>query len=306
MSQVARKVPTAESPGDISGLHLAGGRYWTASLLPALVGTTLPFWLRPPGFSFRWSGAVEFLFATVLFHAGFSFLQARFEGRSTARWPHARLLGHGCACIVLACVLGLHINAGLWLGPHVHGHIFIAFGIAAVFAGLLYVAPPVRFSRRMGGEVVVALGLGMMPVLGAYLVQAGDLTRTVYLASLPLVVATGLWVWIDELISRPEDEKTGRRTLVVDFGPRFSGRVGVPALAALLVATVLVAMFSKSTSAWAVTALLGSGLTWRIVVVCRRGYSRPAAMIGARRDAFVLHLVTGGAVATSSLLTVLA
>lgn len=67
-------------------LHFAGFRYWTASLLPALVGTTFPFWLRPPGFSFRLSAVIEFLFATLVIQAGFSFLLALFEGRATSTW----------------------------------------------------------------------------------------------------------------------------------------------------------------------------------------------------------------------------
>jgi len=33
-------------------LTFSGFRYWTTSLLPTLVGTTLPFWLRSPGWSF--------------------------------------------------------------------------------------------------------------------------------------------------------------------------------------------------------------------------------------------------------------
>ena len=74
-------------------LHFSGFRYWTASVLPAIVGTTLPFWLRPPGFSFRWLGAIEFLVATVLMHSGFSFLQARFEHGATREWSESRLLG---------------------------------------------------------------------------------------------------------------------------------------------------------------------------------------------------------------------
>ena len=42
-------------------LTLAGFHYWTASLLPALVGTALLFWLRSLGFSFRLFAAVEIL-----------------------------------------------------------------------------------------------------------------------------------------------------------------------------------------------------------------------------------------------------
>ena len=53
-------------------LRLAGVRYWTASVLPALAGTTLPFWLRPRRFAFRWPSAQEFLFAAALVHSRFS------------------------------------------------------------------------------------------------------------------------------------------------------------------------------------------------------------------------------------------
>jgi 1,4-dihydroxy-2-naphthoate octaprenyltransferase len=146
----------------------------------------------------------------------------------------------------------------------------------------------------------------MMPVLGAYIVQAGDLTRTVYLASLPLVVATGLWVWIDELISRQDDEKVGRRTLVIDFGPHFSGRYGVLALALLLFATLLVAVFSESISPLALVTLLFGGLAWRIVTLSWIKHLCPGRMIAARRNAFVLHFVICSTVAVSSLLTQLA
>ncbi len=99
--EVRDSLPARVSFENVPGFpHFAGFRYWTASLLPALVGTTLPFWLRPPGFSFRWLGAIEFLFATVLFHAGFSFLQAWFEGRSTTKWPKSRLLRYAGMCMV--------------------------------------------------------------------------------------------------------------------------------------------------------------------------------------------------------------
>ncbi len=191
-------LPAREPFEDVPGfLHFAGFRYWTASLLPALLGTTLPFWLRPPGLSIRWLGAIEFLFATVLFHTGFSFLQARFEKRSTPEWPKSRLLRYAGMCMVSACLLGLHINSGLRLNEYVYKNIFIVFGISALFVGMFYVAPPFNLYRRGGGEILIAESLGMIPVLGAYLIQVGDLTRTVYLASLPIVLVTGLWIWID-------------------------------------------------------------------------------------------------------------
>jgi 1,4-dihydroxy-2-naphthoate octaprenyltransferase len=168
--------------GNVTGsdgiLRLAGCRYWSASLLPALMGTTLPFWLRPPHFSFAWTRAFEFLIAAILFHAGFSFFQARVEGKSAPGWSGSRLLGAGGISIVTACVLGLHLNSGLVLHAGVPASIFIVYGLCTIFAGILYVMPPFNFCRRVGGEVVLAAGLGLLPVLGAYIVQVGDVTRS--------------------------------------------------------------------------------------------------------------------------------
>ena len=288
----------------ISGfLHFAGFRYWTASLLPALLGTTLPFWLRPPGFSFRWFGAIEFLFATVLFHAGFSFLQARFEKRSAPNWPKSRLLRYAGVCLVSACLIGLHINNSLRLNEYVYKNIFIVFGISALFVGMLYVAPPFNFYRRGVGEIVLFQSLGMIPVLGAYLVQAGDLTRTVYLASLPIVLVTGLWIWIDKLVSRVDDEKAGRRTLVIDIGLHFSGRYVVLALTLLFFATLLIAVFSTSISPLTLITLLLGRFAWKIVAVSWTEHSSSERMIGVRNNAVILHLATCSIIIASSLVT---
>jgi len=288
----------------ISGfLHFAGFRYWTASLLPALLGTTLPFWLHPPGFSFRWLGAIEFLFATVLFHAGFSFLQAMFEKRFSLEWPKSRLLRYAGMCLVSACLLGLHINSGLRLNEYVYKNIFIVFGISALFVGILYTAPPFNFYKRVGGEIVLFQSLGLIPVLGAYLVQAGDLTRTVYVASLPIVLVTGLWIWLDKLVSSADDEKAGRRTLVIDIGLHFSGRYVVLALTLLFFATLLIAVFSTSISPFALITLLLSRFAWKIVAVSWTEHSSSERMIGVRNNAIILHLATCSIITVSSLVT---
>ena len=289
------------SHGSPGFFELAGCRYWTASLLPALVGTTLPFWLRPPGFSFRWSAAIAFLTATTLFHAGFSFLHARFEHRLTAVWPGSRLLGLGGICIVAGCLLGLYLNSGLSLHEGVPRDVFLVYGTCGLFAGVLYVVPPFNFYRRAGGETVVSGALGLVPVLGAYLVQVGDLTRTVYLASSPLVVATALWVWTDELVTRTDDERQGRQTMVILFGPRFSGRLGTLALSVLFGATLFGAVLTGSITPWALVAVLSFGLVWRIVEVSWKEYANPARMLEARRKTFALHLATGIILAAASL-----
>lgn len=281
------------SEGIRSFLTFAGFRYWTVSLLPALVGTTLPFWLRPPGFLFRWSAAIEFLFAAILLHAGFSFLLAKFEARVTSTWQRPRLLKYAGVCMIAACLLGLHLNSGLTFHYGVPQSIFIIYGLAMLYVGAVYVIPPLNYYRRKGGEILVMIGLGMLPVLGAYLAQVGDITRTVYLASLPLVIATGLWVWVEELASSPDDKKTGRRTLVLDFGLKFSARFGVLAILAAFFGTLIVAVISASIPPLTLIALVLILPAWKIVTIAWSEYTRPERMIALGKHAFVLHLMTG-------------
>jgi len=280
-------------------LHVAGCRYWTASLLPALVGTTLPFWLKPPGFSFRWLGAIEFLTAAVLFHAGFSFLKAEFEDKFTPEWPKSRLLMTAITSIGVACLLGLHINSFL------PGNIFIVYGLTTTFGGLLYVVPPFSLYQRVGGEVVLSESLGLLPVLGAYLVQTGDLTRTVYIASLPLVAVTALWVWTEELVSRVDDEKAGYKTMVILFGPRLSGRFVTCILLILIYATLILAVFTASIQPTSLIVLLSSVLALKVVTVSWIHYKNKSRMLEARKNAFMLHLVTCIIITASTLVALL-
>ena len=285
-------------------IYFAGCRYWTASLLPALVGMTLPFWLCPPHFAFRWIAGVEFLVATALCHSGFAFLQARFEGRSAPGWTPHRLLGAGSACIGAACLLGLHLHAGLKPHASVPGYIFLVYGVAALIAGALYVAPPPHFCRRAGGEIVLAEGLGLVPVVGAYLVQVGDLTRTVYIAAIPLVAATWLWVWTDELVTRSDDEQSGRGTLVIEFGARLSGRFITPVSALAIYASLLGAVILRhSLPPLGLTAGISLGFAWKAARISCHGYADPTRMRSARRNAFLVHFVIGVLLAAASLVT---
>jgi 1,4-dihydroxy-2-naphthoate octaprenyltransferase len=281
--------------------RIAGIRYWVASLLPALIGTTLPFWLRPPNFTFQTLGAIEFLFGTALFHTGFSFLQAWFEESDIPKWPKPRILRYAGVCILLSCVLGLHINVNLRLNTFVYEGIFVVYGFSALFVGVLYVLPPLNFRRRAGGEIVLSYSLGLLPILGAYLVQVGDITRRVYLASLPVVVVTGLWVWIDEIANNAIDEKIGRKTLVILLGPQFSGRFGVLALSMLYCATLFAAVISASVNPLALVTLFLVRFLWKIVVISWKEYSSSEGMGRARNYAVVLHLLTCGFIIVSSL-----
>jgi 1,4-dihydroxy-2-naphthoate octaprenyltransferase len=244
-----------------------------------------------------------FAAAAVLLHAGFSLLSAYFRETAAARRQRCDFLLWTGVCTASACAAGVVLNRAVRHSGDAHPALFPVFGICALIAGILFAAPPAALGRRIGGEFAAAVGLGMLPVLGAYIVQAGGLTRTVYLASLPMAAATGLWVWVEELAAWREDEAAGRRTTVLHFGPGRSGRYGVPAIALVWAAAWAAAVASKSVSPLALAALPSAGLLWQIAAVFRAEHISAQAAGRARFCAFALHFATCAIIAVSSLLT---
>ena len=271
-------------------LHVAGVHFWTASILPALVGTFLPFWLNPPGFTFRWLNALAFVGATILFHSGFSCLQSWINSEVHKR--SKMILTTAIASLVVGCIIGLVLNAGLSLHDGVYNGIFVLYGLAALFVGVLYVVPPLCFARRLGGEVVLAQGLGLIPLLGAYLVQVGDITRTVYLASMPIVVATGVWIWVDELVTRNDDETFGRNTMVRLFPYRFSRRYGTLILILACYLSLAAAIIvRRSLPVWSLFTLLSFWPAGALVLTCWREPIIETAANRLQSNAIGMHIL---------------
>ncbi len=271
--------------------QLAGNRYWTASLLPALLGTTLPFWLNPPDFKFRLLEGILFLIVIFFGHVGFSLLFSGFSKRINSKLKKKPLLILGIFSLAASVLIGLYINSSLQLHANVPKYIFIIYGITAIFVGVLYVAPPFNFYQHLYGEVIISVGLGMLPVLGAYLVQVGDITRTVYLASLPVVVSTGLWVWITELINKPDDEKFGYKTTVMHFNYKFSSRFITLFLIALIYISLALAVFGRpSLNPLSLIALFSIIFALMIIKIIWKDYENLRVLQNARKYAFLIHL----------------
>lgn len=271
--------------------QFAGIQYWTTSLLPALIGTTLPFWLNPPNFKFKLIEALLFLILILLGHIGFSLLYFGFINKSNVGLKRKPFFVLGILSLTISVLIGFFINSSLQLHPNVPEYIFIVYGITAIFVGVLYVVPPFSFHQRLYGEVVISVGLGMLPVLGAYLVQVGDITRTVYLASLPAVVSTGLWVWITELINKPDDEKLGFKTTVMYFPYKFSSRIITPFLTLLIYVSLVLAVWGRSSlNPLSLIALFSLIFAWMIIKIVWKDYENIKGFQNAEKYAFLIHL----------------
>jgi len=111
----------------------------------------------------------------------------------------------GAAAIGLAIVL-VREPAVLWLG------------VAGLALAFFYHAPPLRLAYRGLGELAVALSYGPIIAAGTYLVQRHAIGASVLWPSLPLGVAIGAFLWINELPDARADAAAGKRTLVVRLG----------------------------------------------------------------------------------------
>ncbi len=122
-------------------------------------------------------------------------------------------------------------------------------GVAGVALAFFYHAPPLRLAYRGLGELAVALAYGPVIALGTYLVQRHTLDTGALAASLPLALAVGAFLWINEFPDARADAAAGKRTLVV--------RLGRPRAARVFAAIIAVAYLG-------VLALPLAGLPWTV------------------------------------------
>jgi 1,4-dihydroxy-2-naphthoate polyprenyltransferase len=111
---------------------------------------------------------------------------------------------------VIAGLIGLVLLA-FWGSPAL-----LVIGVVGFIVSLGYTAPPLKFVYRGLGEVAVAIGVGPMMLLGAYVVQTrGALAWEPFVASIPVAILVALILYVNEIPDRRGDARAGKRTLPV-------------------------------------------------------------------------------------------
>lgn len=126
----------------------------------------------------------------------------------------------------------------LWLGM---------IGVALAF---FYHAPPLRLAYRGLGELAVATAYGPVIATGMYLVQRQTLEASVVIASLPVGVAVGAFLWINEFPDARADAAAGKRTLVVRLGRPRAAKVFALIVSAAYLGVVALPLAGLPASLW--------------------------------------------------------
>jgi len=299
-------------------MRAARAPFLTVSVLPVLIGGTLPFWLRPVGFRFHPWLLIETVVAVVLLHIGANLGNGYYDhvtGTDPSN-PNPGVLSGGSGLItsgalpasfflrgsvvflVLGAVLGVHLAV---VTP---GAFVLIAGIAGVALAHFYTAPPLKLAYRGLGEPAVALAFGVLPVAGSYFVQAGSFSWRVVLASFPITFAVVLILWVNQLVDYEPDRDVGKRNLVVILGHRAAGRAGVLTLALLVFASLFAAVFTASLIPLTLVSVLAFGLVRTVVADCWNHHGRPDRLTEAQTSAIKLHLILGIIIAGSALAAV--
>jgi 1,4-dihydroxy-2-naphthoate octaprenyltransferase len=292
--------------------------FLVASAIPVLIGATLPFWLRPNGFSFDCILFLKTLVAMIALHAGANMANDYFDARSGAdRDSATRSPFNGGSGLIQAgllperfflrgslIALGLGAAIGIHLSLVTPGWLVFGLGLVGVLAAYGYTAPPLRLGYCGLGELAIALSFGVLPVVGAYFVQTGTMSWHVVVASLPITFAIVLVLWVNEIPDVDSDSRANKRTLVVMLGARAAARGGVLTLAILIFVSLFAAVFTGCLIPLTLVAILAFGLVRTVVADCWNNYDDPKSLLEAQRTVIRLHAVLGVVIAASALIAI--
>lgn len=169
--------------------------------------------------------------------------------RSTA------LFGYG----LLAAV----IPAGLWLTTHSAPGL-IVIGLAGLFVGWAYSAPPFQLMCRGLGEVAIAAGW-LLVVVGTDFVQRGSFAWLPLIAAVPYTLHVVNILYINQFPDLIADASAGKRTLVVRLGAMRArwGYLGITLLAYGWLLAAIIMDYLPMLSALACLTLIPSLLAAR-------------------------------------------
>ncbi|ERH04148.1 MAG: 1,4-dihydroxy-2-naphthoate octaprenyltransferase [Halorubrum sp. J07HR59] len=159
---------------------------------------------------------------------------------------------------------------------YIGGLPIVVVGLASVAAGIAYTGGPYPLGYHGLGDVFVFVFFGLVAVTGTYYVQAtaliasplpltipaGTIPLEVIIAALPVAALSTNILVVNNVRDREEDAETGKRTLAVRYGYRFSR---IQYLGLLGLAYIVPVWFAITTgSLWPLAPLATLPLAYRV------------------------------------------
>ncbi len=170
--------------------------------------------------------------------------------------------------------------AGLWLTA-VSASGLILIGLAGLFIGWAYSAPPLKLNSRGWGEACVWAGFALIAV-GADYVQRGRFAAAPLIAVTSYALLVTNVLFINQFPDRKADEAAGKHHWVVRLGPQ-RARWGYALMAIAAYAWLIAAVWARALPVSALAALLPAVLSLRAARDVLRYCATPRALAPAIR-----------------------
>jgi 1,4-dihydroxy-2-naphthoate octaprenyltransferase len=286
--------------------------FLTASLMACLIGLAIA-WYDGPAFDVPLA-LVTLLFA-LLAHAGVNVLNDYYDAlngtdaRNTGRiFPFtggSRFIQNGVLTLSqtrnfgFALLLGVAL-AGLWLMARSAPQLLYV-GLAGLFIGWAYSAPPFRLNSRGLGELCVAAGF-LAITIGTDFVQRKGFAAAPFIAGLSYALLVTNLLYINQFPDRTADTAAGKMHWVARLEVQHArwGYALIVALAYLwLAASVLVAWLPAP----ALLALLALPLSAKAARLLLRHAAHPQQLGEAIKLTIAAMMVHGGLLALALILS---
>jgi 1,4-dihydroxy-2-naphthoate octaprenyltransferase len=231
--------------------------FFTASLIPVLVGTAL-------GYStanvFHPALFILALLGMVALHAGANIANDYFDHTSRNDWLNknptpfsggSQLIQQGLLSpksVLIAAWIALSIGVliGIVIFLLTRSIFILALGLAGLLGGYFYTAPPVRLGYRTSGELTIGLLFGLLPVYGSYYLQTGTIDLLPLVPGIIVAMLIFLVILVNEFPDAPADHAVNKKTIVVVLGDRPAVWIYRIVLLATFCVAVVAVLFFKA------------------------------------------------------------
>ena len=196
-----------------------------------------------------------------------------------------QVIAGAVVCFIITAAIGFYLAIA-------KGWPVLALGIFGLLCSIFYTAPPVKFGYRGFGELGLLINFGPVIGLGAYYVQAGDLTIEPLMISLVLGCMMWSMITINEIPDYEDDRAGGKMNLVARFGKRTGIVLYIVGLAAAY-ATLVGSIFAGIAPPAALLGLISLPLAVKSIRILRENYHDPVKMVPANLAMIKVHLYTG-------------
>jgi len=198
----------------------------SAAIAPVMIGTTMAY----AGGQGHAGAAFAALAGALLIQIGTNFANDYFDYLKGAdneerlgplRVTQAGLVAPKTMFRNFVLTFGLAALVGFYL-VYRGGWPIVLIGLLSIASGILYTAGPWPLGYMGLGDLFVLIFFGPVAVCGTFYVQALEVNKIVFYASLgPGLLSTALIV-VNNLRDEPTDRKVGKMTLAVRCGPAFA------------------------------------------------------------------------------------